>query len=166
MAVCSLLAMSVSCLLDTEHRKIICDIVFILLCIYVFYKKLFIRKTADYLLEECNPDAFLSVRMALYSYVRKTSKYWCIHFFNIVSALFYTGRFDDAEKVIPCILRCRQNDETKMIYEMFCAQQSFVRNDIGELNQHITNLKALGPVTKLKKLILRLFYQETMQYQL
>lgn len=129
---------------------------------YIKLRKTTSKRVKSTILVECNAERMLSVTTALIEYT-STDKAWGTHFYNIGSALYYAGRFNDVEKVIELMKRYRQSplDHIKMTL-LNCRLNYYYKNEI-ILQEYCDDLRKQSKQLKHHRLLSE-FFEEAMQY--
>ncbi len=132
--------------------------------IYILYRGRRRRQIHNVLINECNPQKMLSMYITMVSYTRRKTG-WEFHLYNIGSALFYAGRFDDVKKILELFLKYCDTNKGKVFYEILCMRLAYQEGDAEQLNVHDASLREMMKITKLSD-TMRLLCQESTQYPL
>ncbi|MDE7250019.1 MAG: hypothetical protein K2N82_09055, partial [Lachnospiraceae bacterium] len=132
--------------------------------IYILYRVRKRRQIRNVLINECNPQKMLSMYITLMSYGRRNTG-WESHLYNIGSALFYAGRFDDVKKILELFPKYCDTNKGKVFYEILCMRLAYQEGNAEQLNVHDASLRELMQITRLSDTI-RLLCQEVTQYPL
>lgn len=152
----------IAVILDSGIKNVAFVLMLLTIFIYLEFRTLSSKKIRGILLEECNPVKMLSFLGSLLNYSRR-SRNWDEHFYNIAMALYYAGRFSDAEKILPLMKQYCPNAAGALRYEMIAADIAYYREDEVELAKHCEELNKIASGIRLKG-VNRALYEEKMQY--
>lgn len=135
---------------------------YIIAGIYVLYWGRKRKQIRHIMIHACNPQKMLSVYTALVSYSRRSTG-WETHLYNIGSALFYAGRFDDVKKVLELFPKYCDTNKGKVFSGILWMRLAYEERDMEQLNAHDTELRRLMEATKLSD-TMRVLCQDVLQY--
>lgn len=130
--------------------------------LFIWYRKTNSAKIRNILLKDCDPVRMLSFHMALIAN-SKQNKIWGQHFYNICSALYYAGRFDDAKKVLSLFSKYCEDNTSRFSYELLCAKFAYHDKEEAALAAHCGRLEELAKIVYPKGAF-QVLYKETIGY--
>lgn len=154
----------VSLVFRLKTQDIACVLMMISFLLFIWYRKTNSAKIRNILLRDCDPVRMLSFHMTLISNSSR-NKAWRLHFYNICSALYYAGRFDDAKKVLALFSKYCSDNASRFSYELLCATLSYHEKDEAALSAHCNRLDELAKIVHPTG-VFRSLYAEAMGYSI
>lgn len=113
--------------------------------LFSWYRRTNSAKIRNILLKDCDPVRMLSFYMALIEN-SKQNKVWRQHFYNICSALYYAGRFDDAKKVLSLFSKYCADNTSRFSHELLCVNFAYHEKEEAALPVHCSRLEELAKI--------------------
>lgn len=145
-----LLFIIASLVFDLKTTVLATILAFCIVAVYWRHKGKCGKRLLNILQSKCDPVRFLSFYTLMLPHIRQ-EKYWEIHFFNVVCALYYAGRFKDSHKVLQVFDKYRTDIMSHFYYEWACAILAYYERNEEELLVHCENLSHIVEHNKSKR---------------